>query len=336
MPSEVIPEPSVMPPAADAGWLDVGHGHRVYHESAGARDGMPVLLLHGGPGSGSNPRQREFLDAARYRIVQFDQRGCGRSTPLGEIAHNHTEALIGDIETLREHLGVERWLVAGGSWGATLALVYAARFRERVSGALLRGTFLADAADLDWFFHGVAALAPQAQADFMAVVPRHWRRSVVPWLDRCLSASAPAEVERALGVARAWQTYEHRLDHSAATGAAVADAEVARRLIAKYRVQAHYLARGCFLGKAAVIRAASALHGVPVALVHGTQDRICRPHNAWRVQRACVGSRLAWAPQAGHDPWHPATSRLLRDAADAFAATGDFSQWPGATPAADA
>lgn len=331
MPADVIPDRFAMPPAADAGWLDVGHGHRVYHEQSGAREGLPVLLLHGGPGSGSSPHQREFLDPLRYRIVQFDQRGCGRSTPLGETAHNHTEALIGDIEALREHLGIGRWLVAGGSWGATLALVYAARHRERVQGVLLRGTFLADTADLDWFFHGVAALAPQAQADFMAVVPRHWRRSVVAWLDRCFSAAAPAQDERRLRVACAWQAYEHRLDHRAAAMGAV-DADAARRLIAKYRVQAHYLARGCFLGRAAAIRAAGDLHGVPMALVHGTQDRICRPHNAWRVQRACTGSRLAWALQAGHDAGHPAMQRLLRGAAAAFAATGDFSCWPDAAP----
>src|SRR3954471_13712398 len=143
-----MPNPtSSMPPSAsaapDAGWLDVGHGHRVYYEVAGNAAGIPAVLLHGGPGSGASARQREMLDHARYRIVQFDQRGAGRSTPHGETAHNHTDALIADIEALRVHLGIERWLVAGGSWGATLALVYAARHRERVAGLLLRGVFLA-------------------------------------------------------------------------------------------------------------------------------------------------------------------------------------------------
>src|SRR5690348_15392069 len=128
--------------ASAARWLEVGHGHRVYYEQAGAPDGIPVVLLHGGPGSGSSTRQREIVDAERYRIVQFDQRGSGRSTPLGETRHNHTDALIEDIEALRRHLGIERWLVCGGSWGAALALAYAGRHPDRVSGLLLRGTFL--------------------------------------------------------------------------------------------------------------------------------------------------------------------------------------------------
>ncbi|MEP7041933.1 MAG: alpha/beta fold hydrolase [Dokdonella sp.] len=325
--------PSSVTPAADSGWLDVGHGHRVWYEQSGARDGIAVVLLHGGPGSGSTPRQRDIFDPLRYRIVQFDQRGCGRSTPLGETAHNHADALVADIEALRAHLGVVQWLVSGGSWGASLALAYAAKHRERVTGVMLRGTFLTSHADLDWFFHGVAAFAPQAHADFLAQIPRSWRRRVVSWLDRCFAGT---DRERQLRVAVAWQTYETRLDspHANAVSAAALSEEAQQRLIAKYRVQSHYLARRCFLGEAALLRAASALHGVPIALVHGSNDRVCRPQNAWRVQRACVGSRLAWADQAGHDPWHPAVFRLLRAATDAFATSANFSHWPDGTDAA--
>ena len=323
--SDFSPTPTT--PAADSGWLDVGHGHRVWYEQSGARDGIAVVLLHGGPGSGSTPRQREIFDAQRYRLVQFDQRGCGRSTPLGETAHNHVDALIADIEALRAHCGIEKWLVCGGSWGASLALAYAAKHRERVSGVLLRGVFLTARADLDWFFHGVAAFAPQANSDFLAEIPRNWRRSVVSWLDRCFAGS---DRERMLRVAAAWQTYETRLDspHAAVVAAASLGADAQERLIAKYRVQSHYLARRCFLGEKALLRAAAALRGVPVALVHGSNDRVCRPQNAWRVQRACAGSRLAWADQAGHDPFHANAFRLLRSATDAFATTHDFSGWP--------
>lgn len=332
MPVDTPPIPPAIVTSTAAGWLDVGDGHCLYHEEAGVHDGIPVLLLHGGPGSSSNRRQREFFDDTRYRIVQFDQRGCGRSTPLGETAHNHTDALIEDIEALRRHLGIEHWLVVGGSWGAALALAYAARYRERISGVLLRGTFLTGSADLDWFFHGVAALAPQAHADLMAVIPRRWRRGVVTWLDRCF-ADVGAGDTRALRVASAWQVYEHRLDRASPVAFAVTDAQAARRLIAKYRIQAHYLARRCFLGEAALMRAANALRGIPVALIHGSDDWICRPHNAWRVQRACAGSHLAWAANAGHDPWHPSTLRLLRDATGCFATTADFSRWPTAAAA---
>lgn len=336
MSAEPLPGAPATPPMLRVGWLDVGHGHHVYYEQTGAPDGIVALLLHGGPGSSSTSRHREILDATRYRIVQFDQRGCGRSTPLGETAHNHTDALIEDIETLRRHLGIERWLVVGGSWGAALAVVYAARYRDRVCGVLVRGMFLTSQADLDWFFHGVAAFAPEAHAEFMAVIPQRWRRRVVTYLDRRL-ANPCVHDQHAWRVASAWQVYEDKLDRSssAASNVSVPDVDAERRLFARYRVQAHYLARRCFLGEAAVIRAASALRGVPLALVHGTHDRICRPCNAWRVQRACAGSRLAWADEAGHTPWHPQTFRLLREATDGFAAMGDFTQWPVPTTVAN-
>ena len=327
------PQPSVPSATAafDADRLDVGEGHRLYYEQAGAADGMPVVVLHGGPGSGSTARQREFFDGQRYRIVQFDQRGSGRSEPLGETRHNHTDALIADIEALRIHLGIDRWLVCGGSWGSALAVAYAACHRDRVSGVLLRGIFLTGQGDLDWFFHGAAALAPDANAEFLRIVPRRWQRSVVTWLDRCFERDDP----RCGRIAAAWQAYELTLsgDHPAPrTGSTrVADVEGSPRLVAKYRVQAHYLRRQCFLGERAVLRAASTLRGMPVAIVHGEQDRICRPFNAWRLHRACPDSRLAWAPQAGHDPFHPATSSLLRSASDTFASAGDFATWPPMT-----
>lgn len=326
-----------VPSAAAAfatGWLEAGHGHRVYYEQAGAADGVPVVLLHGGPGSGATARQREIFDAARWRIVQFDQRGSGRSTPLGGIEHNHTDALIADIEMLRTTLGIERWLVCGGSWGASLALAYAARHRDRVAGLLLRGVFLTGQDDLDWFFHDVAAVSPEANAEFLRAIPRNWHRNVVAWLDRCFSRND----ERCAEVAVAWQRYEARLSEGqgsmsmppVATPPPLSD-ESAARLIAKYRVQSHYLARRCFLGDAALLRAANTLRGVPVAIVHGELDRICRPSNAWRVHRSCPGSRLAWAAGAGHNPFHPSLASLMRSATDRFAAAGHFSDGPAAS-----
>jgi proline iminopeptidase len=329
MPYGPEPTPSSAAAAFDAGWLDVGHGHRLYYEQAGVPDGLPIVLLHGGPGSGSSARQRGIADAARWRIVQFDQRGAGRSTPGGETAHNHTDALIADIEALRETLGIERWLVGGGSWGAALALAYAARHRERASGVFLRGTFLTGPEDLDWFFRGAAAFAPEAHEAFMRIVPRRWRRNVVDWLDRCFQRGDP----RCADIAAAWQAYETVLSGdvpstSRSSASVPGEGEAATRLVAKYRVQAHYLARKCFLGEAGVLAAANALRGVPVALVHGERDLVCRPENAWRVHRACAGSRLAWAVGAGHSPWHPATHALSRSALDVFAESGDFTAWP--------
>lgn len=326
-------EPTLPSAAAafDAGWLDVGHGHRIYYEQAGAPDGIPIVLLHGGPGSGSNARQREIAEPARWRIVQFDQRGAGRSTPAGETAHNHTDALIADIEALRERLGIDRWLVGGGSWGASLALAYAARHRASVSGVFLRGTFLTGRDDLDAFFYSAAAFAPAAHETFLRIVPRRWKRNIVDWLDRCFARGDP----RCAEIAAAWQAYEMVLSGDVPSTSPSAppvalDSDAAARLVAKYRVQAHYLARRCFLGEAAVLRAANDLRGLPVAIVHGEHDLVCRPANAWRVHRTCAGSRLAWAIGAGHSPWHPATFALSRSALECFAESGDFSAWPRA------
>ena len=328
--------PASLQPAAafDSGWLDVGQGHRVYYEQAGAAAGIPVVLLHGGPGSGSSPRQRVFYDPALFRIVQFDQRGSGRSEPMGETANNHTAALVGDIERLREHLAIDRWLVSGGSWGSSLALAYSAPHRERVSGVVLRAVFLAGRADIDWYFDGSRAVAPAAYERFVAEIPRRWRRRIPQYLERSLRGT---DAEKCARLAMAWMRYEAALNgpDPALPQAVAPPAGGADALCAKYKIQAHYLAQRCFLGHAAVLRAAAALRGVPLAIIHGTRDLICLPQSAWRVHHACQGSRLAWAPGAGHDPFHPAMDALMREALACFAKFGDFSRWP-ATGAEDA
>ncbi len=321
------------PPAEtfEANTLALEHGHRLYYEQSGAPDGIAALVLHGGPGSGSAPRHREFFDRERFRIVQFDQRGSGRSEPQGETAHNHTAALIADSERLREHLGIEHWLVFGGSWGAPLALAYAAQHRERVSGLVLRGIYLTGNADNDWFFHGAAALMPDAQARFIEQIPRRWRRKVTTYLDRSFRSG---DLEKQSRLALEWQRYESALNSPGSVQPAVPAADLTvDALRAKYKIQAHYIARQCFLGEAAVLRAAASLRDVPVAIVHGTLDFVCRPSGAWRVHRACAGSRLAWAEGAGHDPYFASTKRLLRAATQCFALHGDFAQWPTAPPA---
>jgi len=313
--------------ASEGAALALDHGHVMAWEQSGSLSGLPVVVLHGGPGSGSNPRHREFFDAAKYRIVQFDQRGCGRSTPLGETMHNHTGALVDDIERLREHLGIERWLVFGGSWGAALALAYAAKYPQHTSGLVLRGIYLTGNADNDWFFHGASAFAPEAHARFMQLVPRRWQRSLLTWLERTFR---DGEEERKAAVAAAWQRYETALVDPSRFGATDSAplSPASAATWKKYTVQAHYLARRCFLGESAVMRCASGLRSVPTALVHGTLDFVCRPVNSLRVQHAIAGSRLAWAQGAGHDPLHPESKRLLCAATDRFHADGDFSRWP--------
>lgn len=324
MPDDMAQRP--VPQVFDSAMLDLDHGHVMAYEQSGERAGLPVVVLHGGPGSGSSPRHREFFDAGKYRVVQFDQRGCGRSTPLGATAHNHTGALVEDIERLRARLGIERWLVFGGSWGAPLALAYAARHPQRISGLVLRGVYLTGHADNDWFFHGAAAFAPEAHARFFEHVPRRWRRRLITWLDRVFR---DGDIEQKARVAAAWQRYEAALVDPARLAAAEASQASAapEALWKKYTVQAHYLARRCFLGEAAVMRDASGVR-VPTAIVHGTLDFVCRPVNSLRVHGAIAGSKLAWAQGGGHDPQQAPLKRLLCAATDGFHADGDFSRWP--------
>ncbi len=299
----------VVEPFFDA-WLEVGGGHRIHIEQSGDPRGLPVLLLHGGPGSAASAMQRRYFDPRRYRIVQFDQRGCGRSEPSGGLRHNHTGALLDDIEQVRRHLGIDRWLVSGGSWGATLAVAYAARERARVDGMLLRALFLGGASDLDWFFGGAGSLLPDAWQAFLQVVPRGRHRQVRPWLWRVFAGD-----DRALQglVAGAWRDWERALQGEGPSAASVDDA-----LVHRYRVQSHYLARRCFLGEQRVMGDVGRLHGLPVTWLHGRQDLVCRPLNSWRAWRTLSGSRLVWVDGAGHDPFIQPMAEAMRRHADAW------------------
>lgn len=311
-------------PAFHADQLAVGGGHSLYFEQWGRADGQPALVLHGGPGSGASPMLRRFFDPARYRVISFDQRGCGRSTPRGATGHNHTAALLDDIEALRHALGIERWLVAGGSWGATLATAYAAGHREHTAGVLLRGLFVPERVELEWFFQGARALFPVQWEAFAAAAPRRARRDLLAWLARVFAGTDETVQARA---ARAWLAWERTL-----TGAAPqppADGEALAAAIDRYKVQAHYLAQRCWLDGAGTRNACARLNGLPVLFLHGETDLVCRPGAAWQAQRCAAGSRMAWVPGAGHDPYHPAMVDAMVRALDAFAVGGRFDDGEG-------
>lgn len=307
-----------------AGWLDVGHGHEVYFEQCGKPDGSPLLILHGGPGSGSSPRMRQLFDPTRFRIMLFDQRGCGRSTPRGACQHNTTDELVADIERLRLNLGVERWIVAGGSWGAALAVAYAASHRNACLGLVLRGVFLTGARDLDWFFGGAAAHAPdawlplaQAAGSANPLEIRQWMIETVLGDDHVLAIRAVQH----------WIAWETALETGTPVAAQSLDDEAADRALAKYRIQAHYLRHTCFLGEDTLLRLATRLADLPVAILHGGEDRVCRPDNALRLQRAIAGSRLEIVTGAGHNPFDPAMQQALSRALAHLDVHRDFSGW---------
>ena len=309
-----------------SGMLDVGDGHAVYFEQCGIPDGMPVVFLHGGPGSGCVARHRCFFDPARYRIVLFDQRGCGRSTPRGELRHNTSAHLLADIERLRAHLGIERWLVFGGSWGSSLGLAYCAAHKAACSGAILRGIFLTGRRDVAWFFEDMKQQLPDAWQRLADHAPRRRRRDLLAWYVERIGGD---DRDAALAAVREWMRWEDALTQPGRTVTALPSpcGDEALRLIDKYRLQGHYLLRGCFLGDKRLLDCAARMHGLPTAILHGRLDFVCRPEAAWRVHHTLHGSRLRLVEGAGHSPFDPPMAQALVEAADHFLVHGGFSGW---------
>ncbi|MFT3757337.1 alpha/beta fold hydrolase [Thauera sp.] len=293
--------------------LGVGDGHAIWFGQYGNPDGTPLLFLHGGPGSGCSPRHPGLFDASRFRIVMFDQRGCGRSNPRGALAANTTADLVADIERLRQHLGVNRWLVSGGSWGSTLALAWGAHHRDACLGMVLRGIFLARRSDIDWFFDGAGALQPAAHTRLASCVPGKKRLA-----ERVCDAVLGAGHGHALEVVRHWMQWEESLTRGQPAALPQLDAASAARALDKYRVQAHYLRHDCFQPEDEWQHQAAGLAGLPIRLLHGRRDRICRPEAALALHEHLPGSRLLWVDEAGHDPFEPAMQAALHEAFAAF------------------
>ncbi len=307
------PADALYPPIEpfDAGWLDVGDGHRLYYEQCGQAAGQPLLFLHGGPGSGCSPRQRRLFNPARFRMVLFDQRGCGRSQPRGSVRANTSEHLVTDIERLRAHLGIARWQVVGGSWGAGLALAYAAAYPAACNALVLRAVFLGRQSDLDWFFRDARQLMPEAWDALSRQAPPGQRDNLLPWLHASLQQEVPAALPHAL----AWQTWEAAL--SGEPTPRVPDAAGAAALVDKYRVQSHYLMNGCFWTSRPLLARATALGAVSCTIVHGQLDFICRPQAAWELHTALPLSRLQWVAGCGHSPYAPPMAAALAQAVEA-------------------
>ena len=309
-----------------SGLLAVGDGHQIYYEQCGLAAGIPVVFLHGGPGGGCSARHRELFDLTRYRVTLFDQRGCGRSLPRGAVQANSSDTLIADIERLRRHLGFERWLVFGGSWGAGLALAYAAAHRTACLGLVLRGVFLGRASDLDWFFQQARQFLPDAWALLAAQAPHAAREDLLPWLHAGLHGSDP---QLALSQALAWEAWESSVSQrqNASPRSTPPSAEEAAALLAKYRVQSFYLTHGCFWGDSALLTRAQTLASVPTAILHGRLDWVCRPQAAWDLHQCLPGSRLQWLETCGHSPFEPAMSQALGQAMAHFADHRNFACW---------
>jgi len=292
----------------DQRMMDVGGGHRIYVEQCGHPQGQPVVVLHGGPGGGCSPAMRRYFDPSAYRIVLFDQRGCGKSHPHAGVAANTTWDLVADIERIRLALGIDQWIVFGGSWGATLALVYAEAHPDRVAHLVLRGVFLMMRRELDWFYGGGAgAFWPDLWRDFSSIVPQNERGDLIAAYHRRLFAG---DFALETHFARAWAAWENALashDHDGPLGEAPAD--YARAFA---RLENHYFVHGGFLeADDQILRDRSRIDHIGATIVQGRYDMICPPQSAWMLADGWNAASLRMIPAAGHALSEPGISAEL-------------------------
>ena len=303
--------PPVEPHAS--GHLEVDELHRLYWETSGNPQGVPVVFLHGGPGGGTLPVHRRFFDPAHYRIILFDQRGAGRSLPKAEIRANTTAHLIADMEQLRQFLQVEQWLLFGGSWGSTLALAYGQSHPQRCLGFILRGIFLGEANEIRWFLHGLRNIHPEAWRRFAEFLPTEERNDLLNAYRRRLESADPAVH---LPAARAWAGYEAGASTLLPNAQLVRDME--HEALALARIEAHYMAHGMFLEDGQLRAGIEAIRHLPSILVQGRYDMVCPIAAADELACAWPEAYYEIIPDAGHSAFEPDITRALAGAAEAF------------------
>jgi len=300
------------------GWLSVGDGHEIYYEESGNPSGKPCLFVHGGPGGGASPAARQFFDPEKYRIVLFDQRGCGRSKPHVSIEANTTWHLIDDIELIRETLGIDRWLVFGGSWGSTLSLAYAQSHPERVTELVLRGIFLLRAQELQWFYqHGASELYPDAWQHYLAPIPDAERHDLISAFHSRLTSEDP---EVRLSAARAWSVWEASTSFLIQNEDFMAQLDEPEAALAMARIECHYFVNGGFFESPnQILEAVDKIRHIPCVIVQGRYDVVCPPTTAWDLHRAWPEADFKLIANAGHSAFDPANAAALIAATNRFA-----------------
>jgi len=293
-------------------------GHEIYYEVSGNPSGKPAVVLHGGPGGGAHPNQRRYFDPKRYRVVLFDQRGCGKSRPYASLDNNTTWDLVADIEALREHLGVERWLVFGGSWGSTLSLAYAISHRSRVRELVLRGIFLMRSAELDWFYQGgTSHFYPDAWERFLEPIPKAERDDLRAAYHRRLTGD---DREVQLACARAWSVWEGSTCFLKPRRSHIESTASPHFALAFARIESHYFAnRGFFATEDYLLENSAAYADVPGVIVQGRYDVICTPKNAWQLAKVWPKAELLFVDDAGHSSLEEGIVDQLVRATDRFA-----------------
>ena len=297
----------------ETGVLPLGDNHVMYWEQSGNPDGAPVLFLHGGPGAGTTATHRRFFDPSHYRIVLFDQRGAGKSTPNASIEANTTQHLIADIEFLRGTLAIDRWLVFGGSWGSTLGLAYAQAHADRCRGLILRGVFLCGAEEVDWFLYGMGRFFPEAWRKFAAGVSEAERGDLLAAYRHRLENPNP---DICVPAARAWAVYEATCSTLRPNGDAAAAMGDASGAVALARLEAHYLASNAFLEEGALLANIDAIRHLPGVIVQGRYDMVCPPSTADRLAAAWPEARYEIIADAGHSALEPGARAALLTATE--------------------
>ena len=279
-------------------YLAVDNLHTLYVEESGVKDGIPVVFLHGGPGSGCEPFHRRFFNPEKYRIILFDQRGCGKSTPHAELKNNTSQDLIADMEKIREKLGIEKWMVFGGSWGSTLALLYAETYPKRVSALIVRGIFLGRSQDIAWFYQeGASRIYPDYWQKFIEPIPKNKRGNLLQAYHELLTGDNEIAKSRA---AKAWSTWEGMTANIKPKGSVIDHFTDLHYALSIARIEAHYFVNNNFLSTNQLINNASKLENIPGIIIHGRYDIICPLEQAFTLHNAWQSAVLEVIPACGH------------------------------------
>ncbi len=316
-PHRAEPTDALYPPIEPyhLGRLGVDAQHDLYFEQSGNPAGKPVVFLHGGPGGGTDPKHRRFFDPEHYRIILFDQRGCGQSEPFASLEDNTTWHLVDDIEALRVHLGIEAWQVFGGSWGSTLAVAYAEAYPERVTELVLRGIFMFSEREAEWFYgRGTRMLFPDAWDTFVSIIPVGERDDLIAaYYARLTGDDAAARAE----AARAWSLWESRVAMLVADESTLAHCEDPTFTLAFARIECHYfLNRGFLAHEQQLLENTAKISHIPTTIVQGRYDVICPMENAWRLHKLLPQSELIIVDDGGHSAFEPGVAAALRVATD--------------------
>ena len=291
-------------PSYNEGYLEVSGGHSIYYEEYGNPKGKPVLFLHGGPGAGFSNSHKSFFDPKIFRVIFFDQRGSGKSIPYAEIKNNTTDLLLSDIEALRSFLNIDRWLLFGGSWGSTLALIYGIKFPEKCTGFILRGIFLGSKSEVNWFLYEIKRFFPEAYNKFISHVPLSERGNILNWFYDQLNSQDRSTNLKAASV---WAEYEN----SCSTLEYAERPMSGENALAISRIETHYFVNDCFISKDFIIKNIHKINHIPAIIVQGRHDVICPPFSAMNLSKKWQASEIQIVENAGHSAFESDISRKI-------------------------